>query len=71
MDSYISTTRAAHTYIAEIKNVGTCVQEGIKEFTCSSCNNVYEDVYFAHEYMQGFCKYCKDSYTPSVTLDER
>ncbi len=67
LDSYIGSVKISHEYVSTVKQAGTCVIAGIKEYTCNLCENVYEDEYFAHDYVQGFCKNCKDAYTNTVT----
>lgn len=69
INSYIGSISSVHNYNSVIKTEGTCENAGVKTFTCTVCGNSYEDEYFAHEYAQGFCVKCHNTYTPSVTYE--
>ena len=63
----LPTNSCTHQYVESIEKEATCNTEGIKIFTCSICNNSYEETYFiSHNFVNNRCTFChvveSDSY---------
>ena len=63
----LPTNSCTHQYVESIEKEATCNTEGIKIFTCSICNNSYEETYFiSHNFVNDRCTFCyaveSDSY---------
>lgn len=84
-NEYTDSEREAtgHNYVSQITSEATCVDDGVKTFTCDNCDDTYTEGITAagHEYAttvtepscekDGFtvytCKICNESYTDAVT----
>ena len=55
-----------HNYEDELETIPTCEQEGLRRYTCKICNDTYTEKVekIEHEFVNGYCKYCKLSETP-------